>query len=409
MKITAVETVQVPDYSNLVWVLVETDEGITGLGETFRNPEASAAYIHETCAPYLLGKDPRDIERHAYALVNEVGNKFSGYPSRSIEMRGNSAVDLALWDIFGKAMGQPVWRLLGGLCRDRIRVYNTCASADYNNVVRAGYNSKLLEHGSVEGRDFSQFEDLEAQMAAPAELTRSLLDEGITGMKVWPFDGFAVQSGGHDLSLSDLKAGVAIIEKIRAEAGDAMDIMMEYHALWRLPQICQIARALDDLDIYWHEDPVPMYRFDDLERFKQVTTTRVCGSENLGTKTWYAEAFQRGAIDVVHFDLCWIGGLTEGRKIAALAETFERPIAPHDCVGPVTFAASTHLVLSQPNALIQETVRAFYNGYYKDTVTEGPRIEDGFLYPMEGPGLGTELLPDLKDRPGVISRRTAAE
>ena len=408
MKITAIDTIRTAEFSNLVWVRIETDEGIVGLGESFRNPEATAAYIHETCASYLIGQNPLNIERHFNALANKVGNHYFGYPTRSVEWRGNSAVDFALWDILGKTLGQPLWQLLGGLSHDRIRVYNTCASADYNNRLRDGANSKFLQHGEVKGKEFTQFEDLEAQMAAPGDLAWSLLDEGITGMKIWPFDGLAHLSDGHDLRLTDLKLGVRIVEEIRKSVGDKMDIMMEYHALWRLPQILKIARALDEFDVYWHEDPVPMYRFDDLEQFKRGTTGRVCGSENLGTKVWYAEAFQRGVIDVVHFDLCWIGGLTEGRKVAALAETYERPIAPHDCVGPVTYAASSHLVLSAPNALMQESVRAFYKGYYRDIVTDIPKIEDGFIYPMMKPGLGLDLLPDFTDRDDVSVRRSEA-
>lgn len=407
MKITAVETVQVEEFSNFLWLRIETDEGLVGLGETARNPNATAAYIHETAAPYLLGKSPLDIERHHHALTETVGNRFAGYPSRSIEMRGNSAVDLALWDLFGKAMGQPVWRLLGGLCRDRIRIYNTCASADYNRVARDGANTKTVEHGAAGKRDFTIFEDLEAQMGAPEDLAHSLLEEGVKGMKIWPFDVFAMQTGGHHISLEDLRTGVSVIERIRKAVGDKMDIMMEYHALWRLPQIQQIARALDDFDIYWHEDPVPMHRFDDLERFKRSTTGRVTGSENLGTKTWYIEAFERGAIDVAHFDLCWIGGLTEGRKIAAIAEAYERPIAPHDCVGPVTLAASTHLVCSARNGLIQETVRAFTRGYYRDIATELPLIEDGFITPTSSPGMGLDLVPGFTKRADAIVRRSA--
>lgn len=408
MKITALETLQVAEYGNLVWVRLETDEGLVGLGETFRNAEATVAYIHETCAPYLLGQDPRDVERHQQALMQTVGNRFAGYPTRSVECRGNSAVDIAMWDLLGQSLGVPLWRLLGGLSRERIRIYNTCASADYNAIARAAQNSKQHEHGEVAQREFTEFQDLEWQMAAPAELAESLLAEGITGMKIWPFDAIATRNNGHHISLEELRTGVRIVEKIREVVGDRIDIMMEYHGLWRLPQICQIARALDDLDVYWHEDPVPMHRFADLERFKAATTSRVCGSENLGTKFWYAEAFERGCIDVAHFDLCWIGGLTEGRKIAALAETFERPIAPHDCVGPVTLIASSHLTLSAPNALIQETVRAFYRGYYRDLVTELPHIEDGYLYPMQGAGLGTELLADRFSRDDVNIVRSSA-
>jgi galactonate dehydratase len=406
MKITGIETIRAEQHGNLLWVLIETDEGLVGHGETFRNAIATEAYIHETCAPYLLGKDPRNIERHANALMNSVGNRFIGYPTRSVETRGNSAVDLALWDLLGKSLDQPVWRLLGGLSHDRIPIYNTCAGADYNAAARTGYNTALHQLGEVGKRDFSHLEDLEWQMADPGGLARSLLDEGIRGMKIWPFDALAVASGGFNLSLGDLKKGVGVVEAIRAEVGDAMDIMMEYHSLWRLPDICRIADALDDLDVYWHEDPVPMHLFDDLESFKASTRARVTGSEALGTKEWYAEAFRRGCIDVAHFDLCWIGGLTEGRKIAGLAEAYGRPIAPHDCVGPLTLAASAHLVMSAPNGLIQETVRAFLRGYYRDLVTELPLIENGWMLPMTGAGLGTELLPDIRKREDVRVQRS---
>jgi L-alanine-DL-glutamate epimerase-like enolase superfamily enzyme len=118
--------------------------------------------------------------------------------------------------------------------------------------------------------------------------------------------------------------------------------------------------------------------------------------------------FERRAIDVAHFDLCWIGGITEGRKVAALAEAYDRPIAPHDCIGPIGFAANLHLLMSAPNALIMESVRAFYRGYYNDVVTTVPTIEDGFIYPLTGAGLGTELLSDFAKRPDVTARRSAA-
>jgi galactonate dehydratase len=135
---------------------------------------------------------------------------------------------------------------------------------------------------------------------------------------------------------------------------------------------------------------------------------RVCGSENLGTRAWYREAFGRGAIDVAHFDIGWMGGVSEAKKIAALAETFDRPIAPHDCTGPVQLVANTHLVMSTPNALILETVRAHLRGYYPTLVTALPRIEDGFAYPMSEPGLGTALNPELRRRPDATVRRTSA-
>jgi galactonate dehydratase len=405
MKITAVETVQLAEVSNLVWVEVHTDEGLVGLGETFRNPEATVAYVHETVAPYLLGQDPLLIERHARALMAEVGNRFQGFPSRSVEVRGNSAVDLALWDLFGQAAGLPLHQLLGGLCRDRIRIYNTCASAGYNRLARTDANSLLVGPDTAASAD--PMDDLAAQRQRPAELALSLLEDGVGAMKIWPFDALALESGGQHIDLGDLKATVALFEAIRDAAGDRIDIMVEHHGLWQLPAALQIADALGGLDIYWHEDPIAMHHLDDLARYKERVRGRVAGSENLGTRPWYREAFARGAIDVAHFDMAWIGGLTEGRKVTALAETFDRPIAPHDCTGPVLLVANLHLALAAPNALILETVRTFLGGFYRDLVTELPRIEQGHAYPMIAPGLGTALQPDLRKRPDVTIRRSA--
>jgi L-alanine-DL-glutamate epimerase-like enolase superfamily enzyme len=233
------------------------------------------------------------------------------------------------------------------------------------------------------------------------------VDEGVGAMKIWPFDAAALATGGRHIGRDELRRAIRPVEAIREALGDAMDIMIEYHGLWQLPAALQIADALSRFEVYWHEDPIAMHHLDDLARYKDRVRTRVCGSENLGTRAWYREAFGRGAIDVAHFDIGWIGGIGEARKIAALAETFDRPIAPHDCTGPVQLVANTHLVMSTPNALILETVRAHYRGYYATLVTALPRIEEGFARPMSGPGLGTALQPDLRARPDATVRRSA--
>jgi galactonate dehydratase len=406
MRITAIETVQVAEFGNMVWVEVQSDEGLVGLGETFRNPEATVAYIHETAAPYLLGQDPLAIERYAHALARRVGNHFQGWPSRSVEVRGNSALDLALWDLFGKAAGLPLFQLLGGLSRERVRIYNTCASATYNARLRADANSQLVGRGDAAAPD-DPLDDLRAQHVRPGELALALLEEGITAMKIWPFDAYALESNGHHIAPEDLERGVEVVAAIRDAVGERIDVMLEFHGLWHLPAALQIAAALDPFDLYWLEDPIDMTSLDDLARYKGAVRGRIAGSENHGSKVWYREAFQRGAIDVAHFDMGWVGGLSEGRKVAAMAEAFDRPIAPHDCVGPVLLCANLHLLVAVPNALLLETVRAHYRGYYAQLVTELPRIEGGFAYPTTAPGLGTALHPDLKRRPDVRLRRTA--
>ncbi len=406
MKIVALETLQVEAHGNIIWVELHTDQGLVGLGETFRNPAATIAYLHETVAPYLLGQDPRRIERHRFALAREVGSHFQGFPSRSIELRGNSAVDLALWDLLGQATGQPLYQLLGGLTHERVRIYNTCASAGYNSLARTGQDSLQIAPDAVAAGTVP-LDDLNAQHQRPAELAAELLAEGITAMKIWPFDAYAKASRGLHIAPAELRAGLAKVEAIRQAHGDAIDLLIEYHGLWQLPAALEIARALDQLGVFWHEDPIAMHRLDDLARFKAGVRGRVAGSENLGSLAWYRSAFALGAVDVATFDLGWVGGFGEAHKITALAEAYDRPIAPHDCTGPAQLVANLHLCAAAPHSLFLETVRAYLAGFYRELLTELPRIEQGYAWPLQGPGLGTALQPDLRRRADVRIRRSA--
>ena len=145
-----------------------------------------------------------------------------------------------------------------------------------------------------------------------------------------------------------------------------------------------------------------------LAEYARSTDVWVCASETLGSRWPYKDMLDRDAMHVVMVDLCWTGGLTEGRKIAAMAETYHRPFAPHDCIGPVGFIAAVHMSFSQPNTLIQESVRAFYTGWYNELVTDMPVIKDGYVYPDGRPGLGVELLPAVFERSDLTVRRSAA-
>ena len=400
MRITAIETVHVGAYPNITFVEVHTNEGLIGLGETFRTPRAVAAQIHETVAPYLLGKNPLTIDAHSSVLLNP----YLGFGGSGVEIRAASAVDIALWDLWGKVLNRPVHDLLGGLTREKIRVYNTCAGYAYN---QAGGTRRLVTADSGDAPTAGPYEDQVAFTRRPAELAQSLLDMGITAMKIWPFDPFAMASGGRDISMKDLKAGLEPFRRIREAVGDRMDIMCEFHSLWNLPTAVRIADALGEYNVYWSEDPIKMIDLDVLADYRRRVRIPVCASETLATRQVFRDLLARQAVDYVMLDLGWCGGLSEAKKIAAIAESWLRPIAPHDCTGPVVLIASLHLALNAPNALFQEVVRAYYTDWYKELVTELPRIENGEAHAMTGPGLGTALLPDLKQRPDVTVQRSA--
>src|SRR5205814_9311974 len=169
-----------------------------------------------------------------------------------------------------------------------------------------------------------------------------------------------------------------------------------------------VARALEPYAPMWYEDPIRMNSPQALAEYARSTDVWVCASETLGSRWPYKDLLEKDAVHVAMVDLCWTGGLTEGRKIASLAETWHRPFAPHDCIGPVGFVAAVHMSFSQPNTLIQESVRAFYRGWYNELVTVLPRIENGYVYPMEGPGPGVELQPAVFKRQDLTVRRTPA-
>ncbi|MCC5954680.1 MAG: mandelate racemase/muconate lactonizing enzyme family protein [Natronohydrobacter sp.] len=394
MKLTAIETIRIAERPNLLWVELHTDEGITGLGETFFGPAAVEAHIHEWAAPRLLGRDPLQIDALARDLVG-----YLGFRSAGVEMRGNSAIDIALWDIFGKATGQPIAQLLGGFTRQSIRTYNTCAGLDY--IKRA--DGQNVENWGNKGQPHI-YDDLDAFLHRADDLAHALLDEGITAMKIWPFDIAAEKTNGQYISNDDLKTALRPFEKIRAAVGDRMDIMVEFHSLWQLLPAIQIAKALEPFNTFWHEDPIRMDSLGSLQRYAAASPAPICASETLATRWGFRDLLETGVAGVVMLDLSWCGGISEARKIASMAEAWHLPVAPHDCTGPVVLAASTHLSLNAPNALVQESVRAFYRTWYRDLVTALPEVHNGQITVPPGPGLGLELNPDL-DRAFTISRK----
>ena len=399
MKITAVETILVEEFPNLTWVQVHTDDGLVGLGETFFGAPAVAAQVHNFIAPYLIGKDPLQIERHHAKLLPYAGRGGSG-----VEMRAASAIDVALWDIFGQAINQPIYQALGGATRDEVRIYNTCAGYQY---VRKAPAQVTDNYGLNLQNSPGPYEDLEGFLNNADELAHSLLEMGINGMKIWPFDFAAEVSGGQYISNEDLKTALEPFEKIRSAVGDKMEIMAELHSMWNVPMAKRITSALEDFDLTWVEDPVFM---DELEKVGEVvasTHTPIAVGELLGGKAQFRDLLEQG-VSLAIMDIVWGGGLTEARKVAALADTFGAPFTGHDCTGPIALTASVHMTMHAPNVFIQEMVRAFYYGWYQDLVTELPPIANGRITAPDGPGLGTTLNPDVPARADATAKMTKA-
>lgn len=398
MKLEAIETIRLGALPNLLWVQLHTDAGLVGLGETFYGPEAAEAHIHRVIAPYLIGKDPRAVEAHQAALIG-----YLGYVGSSAEMRGRSAVDIACWDLLGQTVGLPLCDLWGGRVRRDIRAYNTCAGYSY-------VQTRPTQGTANFGLDATSgpYEDLRGFLERPVELAESLLAMGIDAMKIWPFDYAAEASQGQAISTADLKRGLAPFEAIRAALGDRMDLMAELHGLWNRPTAIRIARALEPLAPLWVEDPVVMDHLTSLGEVARATRAPIAAGETRASRADFRAMLELEALSTLILDLSWCGGISEARKVAAMAEAWHVPVAFHDCTGPVVLAASTHLALHSRNCALQEVVRAFYHGWYGDLVTALPPLAAGRITVPEGPGLGLALDPAVLKRGDLLRRRTTA-
>ena len=404
MKVTAIETLRLAEFPFLLWLRVHTDRGIIGTGETFWAPGPVASYLHENVAPYLIGKDPRDIELHDRTL----GSVYVGARDSGAEVRGNSAVNIALWDIYGQALDEPVWRLLGGRTQQSVPVYNTCAGYGHVRASRKHSLFERTEDWSLKQGDLAEgpYEDLLGWRFDAGELAKSLLSEGIRAMKIWPFDIAAEASNGTRISPTDLDLALVPFRKIREAVGREMEIMVELHGLWTLPPALRIAEALRPYDVAWLEEPIRYNELDALAELARHTQIPIAASERLASRQVFKQLIDRRAASVIMIDLAWCGGLSEARKIANLAEASELPVTLHDCTGPFVYAASCALSATLPNASYQECVRAYFSGWYTEIVADLPRVSDGRVAPLDGPGLGLRLRDELFRRPDATVQKT---
>ncbi|MCK6068447.1 MULTISPECIES: mandelate racemase/muconate lactonizing enzyme family protein [Microbacterium] len=401
MKITAVETIYPGARSAmpaLVFVRIHTDEGIQGIGDTFYLPQTCISLIHEHIAPVLLGQDALAIERHWRDLYRA----YARFGGRGAEIRALSAVDVALWDILGKASGQPVHRLLG-TAQESIPTYNTCGGPLYASVEggsQAGYGSSRVA---------GMWDDFDAFLNRPGELAQDLVSEGAKGMKIWPFDRFAQAKGSRAIEAGDLEAGLSTVAAIRDAVGDAIEIMVDGHGLWDLTPAMRIAKGLEQYDLAWAEDLTLADNPRTLARLRASSRTPISVSEYLVTRQEYMPILEQDAADLIMIDPTWAGGITESRKIAVLADTFGLPVTYHDCTGPLTLLAGIHLSAATPNLRYQESVRAYLRSVYPTMVTYVPEVTDGTFALPTAPGLGTELSPEFLAGEDVVVRTTRLE
>jgi len=380
MIITAIETIRLSRGITVhagpirwLWVRIHTDTGLVGLGETYPHPEAEAAIIREALAPVLLGRDPLSIDRLWADMFQAIS--YSGWAGA--EMRAISAVDIALWDLAGKALGAPVYQLLGGASRESIRVYNTC----YDHI------------------DF---------LREPVKLARDLARSGIHAMKIWPFDPVAQETRGQYITVVQMRQGLEPLRLIREELGDSMDVAMEFHGYWSLPCAIEIAKALEPYSPMWLEEMLPQDNLAAYAELAKATRLPLCLSERLMTRWGFRELLENRAARVIMPDISWCGGISEAKKIAAMAETYYLPVAPHNCGGPVLHMASAHLAANLTNLHILETVRRHYDEEYRGIVTRTLSLTDGVLPLPAGPGLGVELDASVFARPDVAVERIGA-
>lgn len=267
-SIRALRTIRIAERPNLIWVELETDDGLTGLGESFRGAEAVEAVLHESVAPWLIGRDAHHIEAVSHHLMAS----YLGFNSSSAEVRAASAVDIALWDLAGQRQGVPTYIAMGGGVRDRIPAYNTCAGYAYNSRGTARRDI------GADDAPTGPYDDQVGFMRDAGTLAESLLSEGYAAMKIWPFDVYAPASGGQLITLADLKAGLEPFRKIRQAVGDRIEVMCELHSLWSGTAAIRICRALEDYGVFWAEDPIG--KMDDPARLadlRRQTRTPICG------------------------------------------------------------------------------------------------------------------------------------
>ncbi len=348
------------------WVIVKvtTDDGIEGIGECYGIPvsgDIACAMVEDTFERYVAGEDPHHIET-LFRRVYSAG--FTQRPDISM-MAVFSGIEIAIWDILGKAHDQPVYQLLGGQFHDRIRTYTYL----YPEAI-AGDGAPDVYHDGD----------------AAAARALDYLDMGFTAIKQDPAGPYSFQ-GGRELSLSELSRCEENVRKIREAVGDRADILFGTHGQMTTSSAIRLARRLEPYDPLWFEEPCPPDQMDAIAKVAASTTIPIATGERLTTRFEFHQALKAG-VSILQPDVGRSGGIWETKKIAVMAELFNVQIAPHIYCGPIAHAAAAHVSFSCPNFLILETIQTGFH----DAVLQTPLAwEDGFMPAPQEPGLGIEL------------------
>ena len=352
MKVTDIKTFAVDCFrTNWVFVKVYTDEGIDGVGEaTLEYKEKALFGAIEHIKEYLLGKNPLEIEKHWHDIYRD-----AYWRGGAVLMSALSAVEMALWDILGKSLKTPVYQLLGGKVHDKVRIYVNGWFAGAKTPEEFGAKAK------------------------------EAVKRGITAMKWDPFGKSYLE-----ISNKDLNTALECISAVRNAAGPDVDLLIEGHGRFNISTGIKIAKELEQFNPMWFEEPTPPDSLDALAEVRSKSPVPISAGERIYTRYSYREFFEKRCADFIQPDISHAGGLSELKKIGAMAECYYLGFAPHNPSGPVANAASLQLAACCPNFSILEIMNSDVT-YRKDITNEDLKYEDGYMFIPDKPGLGIEL------------------
>jgi galactonate dehydratase len=347
-------------WRNLLFVKVETDEGITGVGEVraLNRLDAILGYLQLAVPRYVLGSDPFDMERMLHRMYRDDYARMG-----ETALTGCAVIEIACWDIVGKALDQPVYRLLGGAVRDRIKTY---ANGWY----------------TVE-RTPEQFHDAAKKAVA----------KGYQALKFDPFG-----AGFYELDWPEKRRVVSLVESVRDAVGPDVELFIEMHGRFNPVTAIEMTRELAPFRPGWIEEPVPPENLAALQKVAQAVAPLgipVATGERLHTMYDCRELLERQAADILQCDITHFAGIANVKKLAAWAEAYYVLVAPHNVGGPVSTAACLHLAAATPNFKILEHFNDFGEEWVKGAAPGNPEVVDGYFALPQGPGLGVRLDEDL--------------